>query len=358
MIKSTVYQNFTGTIGPWWRTVWLAAPLLAGNIWAQTLPDGPYFGQSPPGLTAEVFAPGIICLANRSEQKITWSPDGQECLIQTGSGLLYTTLTNGHWSNPTTPGFIGGLNLAEPFFSPDGQKIFFSGNYADLYVSRRTNQTWTLPQIVPSPVSTGDEEWHPTVTSDSTLYFCSSRNNPSGGYNIYRSRPVNGSYSTVEKLPAKINSGYGAWDPFIAPDESYLIFSTTGPGSYGKEDQYISFNVNSNWSTPRNLGSNINSSQTEYGSYISPDNKYYFFSRPTGSWDIYWVDARALGLFPQLVISPNGTSVTLSWSANFPDFALEKADQLEGPWTPVPGVTGYSATLPLGTTNQFFRLRK
>ena len=138
---------------------------------AQTLPDGPYFGQSPPGMTAEVFAPGIISLPTRSEQIIAWSPGGQECLIQTGSGLLYAQQTNGHWSNPTPPAFIGSRKLAEPFFAPDGQSIFFSGSDANLYAARRTNQTCTTPPMVPAPVSTGDEEWHPSVTLDGTLYF-------------------------------------------------------------------------------------------------------------------------------------------------------------------------------------------
>jgi hypothetical protein len=182
------------------------------------------------------------------------------------------------------------------------------------------------------------------------------------GY-IYRSQLVNSNYSTVERLTNVINSSYGAWDPFIAPDESYMIFSTIRAGGYGQEDQYISYNVNGTWSSPRNLGSAINTTQIEYGSYISPDNKYYFFSRPAG-WgpniaaDIYWVDARALDLFPMLAISLNATNVNLSWSTNFPACTLESVAQLSGTWTPVSGVTGYSATLPANAGSQFFRLRK
>lgn len=148
-----------------------------------------------------------------------------------------------------------------------------------------------------SPISTSAEEWHPTVTSDGTLYFCSSRNSPAGGYNIYRSRPVGGQYTQVEKLDSTINSPfYGAWDPFIAPDEGYMIFSTSRPDGYGNEDQYISYRKeDGTWSNPKNLGPGINTTATEYGSYISYDGKYYFFSRPTSNIaDIYWVDARAI----------------------------------------------------------------
>jgi uncharacterized repeat protein (TIGR03803 family) len=62
---------------------------------------------------------------------------------------------------------------------------------------------------------------------------------------------------------------------------------------------------------------------------------------------------------PALAMSISNTNVILSWNTNYPDFALESAGQLINAWTPVPGVTGYSATLPFNIgTNQFFRLRQ
>lgn len=64
----------------------------------------------------------------------------------------------------------------------------------------------------------------------------------------------------------------------------------------------------------------------------------------------------ALELAPKLAISLEHTNVQLSWSTNFPDFALESAEPSAGVWTPVPGVTGFSATRPVATSNQFFRL--
>jgi len=66
----------------------------------------------------------------------------------------------------------------------------------------------------------------------------------------------------------------------------------------------------------------------------------------------------ALDLFPKLAVTLSGTNLNLAWSTNYPDFVLEGADQLDGTWTSIPGVTGYSATLPVGAESQFFRLRK
>ena len=54
-----------------------------------------------------------------------------------------------------------------------------------------------------------------------------------------------------------------------------------------------------------------------------------------------------------------GASVELSWPANATAFVLECVGNIaSGPWNFVPGVTNNSVTLPIGSTNQFFRLRQ
>lgn len=270
---------------------------IAGNI----IPDSLYWEQTPPGDSAIVFAPGLISLPNRRDTKIVFSQNGMECLIGIGQNsvfkILYSNHYSGYWTEPVSASFITINNPIEPFFTPDSLHIFFTSN-AEIYMCTKVNQVWTAPVKLSSPVNTNYAEYHPTVTSDGTIYFCSARAN--GNLDVYRSRYENGNYSTVEKLPAVINrhdtQQNGAWDPYIAPDESYLIFTTIRPGGYGQEDQHISYNRNGVWTNPKNLGSLINSNLIEYGSYVSPDSKYYFFSRPAG-WgpnvpaDIYWVSA-------------------------------------------------------------------
>jgi|WetSurMetagenome_2_1015567.scaffolds.fasta_scaffold02724_8 hypothetical protein len=276
--------------------------LLISTCSAQkNLPDSLYWRQTPPGDSAIVFAPGIISLSNRRETKIVFSQDGLECLIGIGENntfkILYSNHYSGHWTDPVPASFITVDRPIEPFFTPYSLHIFFT-SYADIYVCTKVNQVWSAPVKLSSPINTNYEEYHPTTTIDGTLYFCSMREN-SSGY-IYRSRYENGNYTTIEKLSGAINrhdsQQNGAWDPYIAPDESYIIFTTIRPDSYGQEDQYISYNRNGHWTNPKNLGHLINTNVIEYGSYISPDSKYYFFSRPSG-WganvpaDIFWVSA-------------------------------------------------------------------
>ena len=265
---------------------------------SQQISDGPYLGQKPPGTKPEVFAPGIISLPDRRETKIVFSPDGQQCFIMAGS-LLYTKQQNGHWLLPDIAHFLGKGGAGEPFFSPNEQRFFFVRK-ADIWMSTISSEKWSKPIKLDKPINTEAEEWHPTVTLNGTIYFCSSRNNPSGKYNIYCSKLKDSKYVTIKRLDSIINSQYGAWDPFIASDESYLIFSSNRPNGYGRVDQYISFqNKDGSWSEPNNLGPTINTNAIEYGSYITFDGKYFFFSRSEG-WganvpsDIYWVDSKVI----------------------------------------------------------------
>ena len=297
-------------------------------------PDSLYFGQTPPGDSAIIFAPGKISLPNRREPKLAFSPNNMECLISTGQNntfeILYTDFYSGYWKSPATAYFISNSRPIEPFYSPDSLHVFITGN-ADIYMSSSVNNLWTTPVKLSSPINTVYEEYHPTTALNGTLYFCSMRENASGY--LYRSRPVNGNYSTAEKLDAVINchdsTQNGAYDPYLAPDESYLIFTCIRSGGYGQDDQYISYNRNGRWTNPKNLGPAINTPAIEYGSYVSPDNKYYFFSRPLG-WgpnaaaDIYWIRIDHLvdslshtNFIPYLNIPVNNQADTVGHSFNF-----------------------------------------
>ena len=85
-------------------------------------------------------------------------------------------------------------------------------------------------------------------------------------------------------------------DPYIAPDESYIIFSSVRAGGLGEGDLYISFNQKGKWTAPRSLGPTVNTSDYEYTPLVSPDKKHFFFSRGWG--DIYQVELGALQLKP------------------------------------------------------------
>ena len=60
---------------------------------------------------------------------------------------------------------------------------------------------------------------------------------------------------------------------------------------------------------------------------------------------------------PSLQASLAGANLIISWPSAINGFTLESTDRLSGgTWSPVPGVTGNSVTLPIGAGNKFFRL--
>ena len=99
-----------------------------------------------------------------------------------------------------------------------------------------------------------------------------------------------GQYQEPEFLPDEINHLRGA-HPFIAPDESYLIFDAQ-PDGMGKSQLFVSFRTEAGgWTRARPFDSTINATDTENIPYVSPDGKYFFFHRTN---DIYWVDAAVI----------------------------------------------------------------
>jgi Tol biopolymer transport system component len=278
--------------------------------YSQELSDSTkYLGQSCPGLIPEIFAPGIVSLEDRLEFNTTFSPDGKEFYFTIGSPnwnhyrIMYTKLENNRWTTPDTAEFCSRqYDDLEPSFTPDGQYLYFTSGRPpskiwDMWRIKRTENVWGEPEHLSEPVNTIGYENYPFITQTGTMYFVSSRPGTEYKMDIYRSEPADGKYLTVENLGDSVNSDYNEFDPYVAPDESYILFSSNRPGGYGKTDLYISYRKGDHtWTKPRNMGVSLNTHMGEgAGPKISSDGKYFFFSRyGDNTSDIYWVDAKAL----------------------------------------------------------------
>jgi len=103
-------------------------------------------------------------------------------------------------------------------------------------------------------------------------------------------RVVEGEYHTLERLGSPINIQSKDMYPFIAPDESYLIFSSARTSEESSSGMFVSFrNEAGIWEEPKAIDLGIQAGLP----FISPDAKYLFFTAgEKGKSDIYWVDAR------------------------------------------------------------------
>lgn len=243
-----------------------------------------------------LFAPGVISTGDM-ELNAAFTPDGRTLFFTKRTPklqlwtILVSSLKGSRWSTPRVAEFSGQYSDFDPFLSPDGSQLFFSSNRPagkvkndfDLWLVKKTAAGWSTPASLGPDVNTESQEYYPSVSNNGTLYFSSNREGGKGSVDIYRSRLVNGKYSKPENLGDEINSKYYDGDPYIAPDETFLIFvSYNRPEGLGDGDLYISFNQDGRWTPAKNLGAPINSSALDFCPNMSPDGKYFFFTSERG----------------------------------------------------------------------------
>ena len=262
------------------------------------IPDGPYLGQKPPGSTPEPFAPGIV---NTEEwgDAVGFSLDMNEFYVtrwrhtsdaREPESVTFKKVDN-RWHKIAVP-----AGTRKPFHSPDGKTLHFGSKYKE-----RTDTGWSEMKSLGSPF----EEIRImglTASRKGTLVF-DEVGGPDGDGVIRYSRLVDGKREAPKAFGKVINTGTWNAHPFIAPDESYIMWDGERESGYGNSDLYISFRQpDGSWGEAINLGDKVNTEAEEGGPQVTPDGKYLFFNRmvtpaigDTGPQsDLYWVDAQII----------------------------------------------------------------
>ncbi|MCP4723937.1 MAG: hypothetical protein GY863_02815, partial [bacterium] len=176
----------------------------------------------------------------------------------------------------------------EGCFSYDGSRFFFGSERPvspndtlkkdlDIWYVDRSGSGWTDPTWF-EIINTENFEMQPTIAENGNLYYVGHFEKGRNNNGIFRCRYENGTYLKPELLGEYINSEQFQWTPFIAPDESYLLFSGIRENGFGSGDIYICFRQNDgSFGKPVNLGLSINTDMNERFPSISPDGKYMFF---------------------------------------------------------------------------------
>jgi len=271
-------------------------------------PGDPYFGLPKPGSRAERFAPGIISSPDELEHGVpAWSPDGNEVIWSTLGNTYHMIRTDEKWTLPAVSPLHERYRAKHVVFTPDGRKLFFDSDLAmdgtakkkdsDIWMMERRGTGWSEPANPGPAVNTGLEERTPAVALNGNLYFAV-------GYDLYRSEWRNGRFQPREKLSGGINTEYLEVACTIAPDESYLIFSSSRPWTDGTKDEldsYIAFKKrDGSWTMPLAFGVK-NGVVENFCIGLSPDRRYVFF----GAGDVQWIDA---AIIPTLRASVPGST--------------------------------------------------
>lgn len=242
--------------------------------------------------TPEMIGEGVISTSD-DELGATMTADGETLYFERSAAphylyILYEShLVNGKWSEPQVLPFSGRYRDTDPVLSPDGKTMLWASdrpvNGVDqhhfyIWKATKTKTGWSEPEMLKGPVNDGFNQVFCSMASNGNLYFASSRKG--GGYDIYRSRLVDGKYQDAEDLGPQLNDPrIWTFEAAIAPDESYLLIGSFGrEPTYGSSDIYISYNQNGTWSKPKNLGPVINTPARDYSPRISGDGKWLLYT--------------------------------------------------------------------------------
>ncbi len=261
---------------------------------AQT--DVPYLGQTPPGDTAVMFGKGIVSNGN-SHTKLVISPDGREIFWNVMSlttmevKMISSSFKDGKWSDPQTPPFASKGSSSNAVFSPDGRKLFYqyrenTKSAWSVYYVEKTDLGWSAPKndgfLLKAAAS---------LTSNGKAYFSDPLASSPWGNGIFSADVTAAGLSNIKPLPEVINpANIINYTPCIAPDDSFLLFSSNRPRTGGNDTNmylHVSFNDNGAWSEPQKINDAIGFSGRARFPSISPDGKYLFFCADDNNY--YWV---------------------------------------------------------------------
>lgn len=264
--------------------------------------ENSYFGQKPPGLIPEIFAPDIVSIDGRFEGTVSFSSQLTEMYFAADNedeetSIYFSKLQEDKWTPIKSVDFTNGKKNEEmhPFVSPDGKRIYFTAMdsaFADekIWYVNRLEDSWSDAVLLDSPIN-DDLVFFPNQAKNGDLYYFNLSK-----FKTYYAPNKNGEFPEVREVALEF--GHHA---FISPSQDYLIVTARNEDEGRRDnDMYVYFKEqDGTWTQPINLGNTINSSLNEKGPRITPDGKYLFFGRDErdiepGLANIYWVSTAVI----------------------------------------------------------------
>ncbi|QPB81878.1 hypothetical protein CWC22_002200 [Pseudoalteromonas rubra] len=258
---------------------------------------GPYLGQEPPGLTPKVFAPGIVSTPDWGDA-VHFAPDKDVLYVsrwrmnngQRETASVTFSRVAGGWQK-----VINTQTGRAPYYAPDGQRVFYGKQY-----KTRTPDGWSEMKKL-GPAFDDIPMMGLKMSLKGTIVFDEFTRDGKGV--LRYSKWENGEWQEPRALSTVINTGKWNAHPFIAPDESYVMWDGHREAGFGSADLYISFRQpDGSWGAAINLGEQVNTAAEEGGPQVTPDGKYLFFNRMVkadgkqsqAQSDLFWVDANII----------------------------------------------------------------
>ena len=159
--------------------------------------------------------------------------------------IYYATKTDGKWGD-VKPFFLNNkdYSVGHPSLSADGQTLYFVSDMpggqggTDIWMCKRNGEEWGPATNLGKTVNTSESEMFPTMNTDGILYFSSDGHPGYGALDIFKTKNVNGSWTTPENLKAPINGSFDDFAIAFASGDKSGFFSSNRPGGAGSDDIY------------------------------------------------------------------------------------------------------------------------
>ena len=246
--------------------------------------------------SVSLFAPGLISTLF-NERDLAVSPDQQEIMYTLGTNdntfraIVQVSLKGGKVVQKEIAPFSGKYSDIEPFYAPDGQRLYFSSTRPlrendstpdyNIWYAEKINGAWsTTAKPISEVINSEADEYYPSLAANGNLYFTAAYLTAKGREDIYLSRYQNGQYLLPESLDTNINSVKYEFNAFVSPKEDILVFTSYGrPDDLGGGDLYISTkDASGHWTKARHAAAGINSRQLDYCPFIDYQSSTFYFT--------------------------------------------------------------------------------
>jgi len=216
--------------------------------------------------------------------------------------IYISSLENGKWSKPKA--IEGPVNTESDDVSNnlsyDGTKLLMHrvvDGQCDIFESKLVGADWTAPtKLAPAISSSRANERFASYSADGwSIYFNRDNANRSTGYEVMYSSmqsKLRQNYMAAQMI-SSINSKFNEGPVYVHLDGETMYIASEGDGSLGGYDIFVSKNINGTWSEPRNLGYPINTQYDDFFFSATANGKYAYIasnrSGGNGGYDIYKV---------------------------------------------------------------------
>ena len=187
-----------------------------------------------------------------------------------------------------------------PVLTADRETMIFTGNQdseENLYSASVKDNVWTEPVSISDKINTKENEGTATISADGrTLVFTSCGGRKSlGSCDLYISYKQGELWTSPQNLGININSPEWDSQPSLAADGRTLYFVSDRKGSLGQRDIWVSKLDSANaWGKATNLGTPVNTPEDDLSPFIHANGKTLFFSSEghvgMGGLDLYFTE--------------------------------------------------------------------